>query len=282
MLSRDRNETVSFLKTCSRVSLSDFLLAEQNRAANLEKHISELVQELSENLVFIELARLLRANSSNVLSIEKGRGAADLSTPPKPYSHNHWRKLGTRRDLTRNELWTLMGIKAHANEDGVAPVTRRKIEEWSRLSRSGVYRGLKGLRAKGFIRSKRRQWDLLVYLQIPPLEFRSEGSQGTFSVESEGSQGTFSVESEGSQGTFSRGSEGSGGTISTYVKHVSLKSSTPHHQTQPPGLGHELNPKELATRKEISVGTAPRASGVRPEILERERKRRAAKNGGVE
>jgi hypothetical protein len=159
----------SFLTTCSKISLSDFLLAKQNRAANLEKQLSQISAELSENLVLIELANLIRSPArSNVCSIEKGRGPAELPQSPKPFAPNFWRFAGLRKDLSKNEVWTYTAIKALVNENGIQALTKDQISKWCRLSPRSVQYALKGLRSKGFIVTQKRKWDMLVKVLRPP------------------------------------------------------------------------------------------------------------------
>lgn len=173
MTTDEQHHLVSFLTNCSPVSLGNFLLAKQNRAANLERHLRDLVQELCENLVFIELACLLRNNGRDVRTLEVGRGTPDLSTSPNAINPNWWRWTGDRDDLTKNEVWTLMGIKRYSNANGVAVnLSRRRIARWSRLSLRGVSYGLKGLRSKGFIETTfTGHGDRIQLLEPPPLMF---------------------------------------------------------------------------------------------------------------
>ena len=144
----NQQHALTFLANCSSVSLGNFLLAKQNRAANLEQQLCELAQELFENLVYIELACLLRNNGRDVRSLEKGRGAAELSTSPNLLPPRGWHWTGDRDDLTKNELWTLVGIKRYCNQNNIAVVSARQIARWTRLSRRGVTYGLRGLRSK--------------------------------------------------------------------------------------------------------------------------------------
>lgn len=198
MHSIDQARFASFLTTCSKVSLSDFLLAKQNRAANLEKQLCELSGELSENLVLIELANLIRSPQSKICSITKGQGAAELSTSPKPYSPNFWRFAGHRRDLSKNEKMTFLGIKALCNEEGIGALTKERIANWCSSSISSVKRGLRGLRTKGFVRTQKRKWDMLVFVLEPPPERIQEGSQRPLSRVQEGSHRPVSTAQEGS------------------------------------------------------------------------------------
>ena len=169
MTPHEQQHLLSFLGNCSPVSLGNFLLAKQNRAANLERDLRDLVQELCENLVFIELACLLRNNGREVRTLEMRQGAADLSTSPTmvPPDGYHW--ICDRRDLSHCEWSVLISIKRFCNRNHCARVTVRRLAECCRLSLRAVTAALASLRKKGFLQSEYTgRADFFQVLEPPP------------------------------------------------------------------------------------------------------------------
>jgi len=168
----DNHHNLLFLSTCSRISLSDFLLAKHNRCANLERDLRDLVLNLAENIALVELANILRDGPI------QGGEVANLSTSPTnkvpPYG---WHWIGRRRDLKSHEVFVLTAIKNFCPKD--SNVTQAKCWQlmgWTKLSRAAVKRALRSLRRKGFIETKRTGRGDRIEVLEPPPELFCDGS----------------------------------------------------------------------------------------------------------
>jgi hypothetical protein len=286
MLSGDYEQNLAFLMSCSRTSLADFLLAKQNRAANVEKNICDLMGQLSESLVLIELACSLRSDGENVRNAENARGAADLAQSPTgsyppPYG---WHWILNRGDLTLYEKLVLLGLKRFCNQNHMARVAHFQLTKATGISRAKVKRCLKQLIEKKFLLATYTGRASRFWVLSPPADLSIGSSGGATTAETRWLPGSYPValaelpEPSGSSG---------GATLSVIhgnpVRHRSAGVTPPSafsegqnlSQIQPPGLGQSLNPKEIALRRELAVGIGPQTTaGVRPEVIERDRRRR--------
>jgi hypothetical protein len=148
-----------FLANCSSISLDNFLLAKQNRAANLERDIAERVQELLENLVLIELAFLLRGRVPfdprlNVSPPKVAQGAYKMALSPKLIPPDGWRWIWERSDIRLSRKAILQCLKKFSHATLWGSLTRRQLMQMTGLSRATVTRCMSDLRAKKFVETE--------------------------------------------------------------------------------------------------------------------------------
>lgn len=175
-------DVVSFLATCSSVSLGEFQLAKLNRRSNgerelfelfkftnplsrdSEKKLRELIHTLVSNAAQGEAARILRGSR------------AKLPTPqPMLIPINWWKWIIRRSDLTTAEKMVALTIKASLNGSGECVIGIPLIATDSGLSGTTVKIALRGLREKGLIQTRRTGRECLIAMDgIRPSDRRNQ------------------------------------------------------------------------------------------------------------
>jgi hypothetical protein len=298
----EQHHLLSFLKNCSPTSLGNFLLAKQNRAANLERDLRDLAQELCENLVFIELACLLRNNGQNVRSLEKGQGVVDLSLSPTYVPPNGWYWIWQRNDLDFFEKGILQNIKMWCDRNHCGRPTRGQLMKTTGLSRATLTRVLATLRKKRFIESMYTGRGNKIRILEPPSPLFSGGSDRAPRRLTESTLGA-RLEPPQPSGGSDRAPlyvknvlhGNSVGRSNGNLGEIGVRGVTPEParpdisdrelkklQLEAEILGRTERLQKKALTSEIQTGRGPQVgpARVRPEVLERIHKRELAKKAG--
>ena len=149
----DRLSLVSFLRSCSRIALEDFLLAKQNRISNLEKELRDMIGRLSENIAFVELANILREFERS----NQGLGVDDSMS---------WKASGAAKEIRQGregqrigmgDKLVLMILSDYFDEStGYAWPSQKVLAEQCICTERGVRKILEKLETVGLIEIEHR------------------------------------------------------------------------------------------------------------------------------
>ena len=181
-MKKGHRELVSFLATCSPITLADFQLSRQNRTQN---GVRELLDSLHSNLrkpLPSHLEKTLRdlfhgavtdaAHAELATIVRESRKTRELSLPSSPTfippDGVYW--IGHRRDIDKLEKAVLQAIKSCCGKNHIGNVSKTYLMNFTGWSRRSVMIGLRSLEKKGFIAVVFKGRFNQIRLLTPPVE----------------------------------------------------------------------------------------------------------------